>query len=187
MCVCVFFSAHMLTAAHQWSKAPGPGAYRRADDLPTLTSTLSTLTRPTATVFGSAPRYPSPTPAQERDMALMALAQLHRDPLAALDRTLPRVPAAVIPSATEQRAANDAKHTSTTQAPTVLEVSYDLVERRAAGALILPLHHHTRRSRADLTEAEEQRQAAALELQLVRLYACLYTCLCSYVDATRSL
>ncbi len=120
-------------------------------------------------------------------MALMALAQLHRDPLAALDRTLPRVPAAVIPSATEQRAANDAKHTSTTQAPTVLEVSYDLVERRAAGALILPLHHHTRRSRADLTEAEEQRQAAALELQLVRLYACLYTCLCSYVDATRSL
>ncbi len=146
-----------LRVGERWSREPGPGAHARVGAADMRTA-LSTAPRPPAAVIGppASSSLSGPVPAQsalgDLSLARAAAAYRARDPLRALDATKPRAPAAVIarsgqagdaPRPGHEELEEEEEGEGRSRAMEALHLSFELVERRLPGAVILPPHTHS--------------------------------------------
>ncbi|KAL6765714.1 hypothetical protein V8C86DRAFT_1135 [Haematococcus lacustris] len=154
-----------LSAGHGFSREPGPGAYAsvRVADMQTA---LSTTPRQPSTVFGTSPRVLHASQGSWQPSPRALSAWLASDVGAAMDRTRPRAPVAVVPQAlsapvepsADLRSANATDDEAVPPLP-----KFDLVEPRVRSVNLMLPAPQPRAATAGELRLQEREEAAAEE------------------------
>ncbi|KAJ9509115.1 hypothetical protein QJQ45_001608 [Haematococcus lacustris] len=154
-----------LSAGHGFSREPGPGAYAsvRVADMQTA---LSTTPRQPSTVFGTSPRVLHASQGSWQPSPRALSAWLASDVGAAMDRTRPRAPVAVVPQAlsapvepsADLRSANATDDEAVPPLP-----NFDLVGPRVRSVNLMLPAPQPRAATAGELRLQEREEAAAEE------------------------